>query len=129
MTRKPKKDLPAWTAADALALDVEGVERWVGFVLADDDGDTSALASLVCRLRAAADTLADYLLRTSEPVARAAARMRPAAPHGTASTGPTAKRGGADSRGGPKGQPSGRERSDPEAGQASKPKASGPFHE
>ena len=56
-----------FTATDALALDVEGIERWARDVVADGDAPTALLASLVVRLRTAADLLADYLFQASEP--------------------------------------------------------------
>lgn len=58
-----------WTATDSLALDVEQVEQWVGYVIEDGDGDTSALVSLVTRLRTAADRLASYLFESSDAAA------------------------------------------------------------
>lgn len=56
-----------FTATDALALDVEQVERWAREVVKDGDAPTDRLASLVVRLRTAADLLAGHLFQTSEP--------------------------------------------------------------
>lgn len=56
-----------FTATDALALDVEQVEKWASEVVSDGDAPTGLLSSLVVRLRTAADLLADYLFKTSEP--------------------------------------------------------------
>lgn len=59
-----------FTATDALLLDVEMVERWAVRVVHDGDAPTSALVNIVTRLRSTADTLADYLFRTSKPAKR-----------------------------------------------------------
>lgn len=69
-----------FTATDALAIDVEMVERWSKDVVADGDACTPLLVSLVTRLRASADYLADYLYRTSEPSQGAGAVARGCAP-------------------------------------------------
>lgn len=112
-----------FTATDALALDVEQVEKWARFVVEDSDPKTEFLVSLVVRLRSAADLLADFLFSSSEPVtgeesADAPGGERRAAPR------PAQKRNGRDSGGGAKPQPSGSERSVPESGQPSKPSPS-----
>lgn len=94
------KPASPFTATDALALDVEQVERWCRWVVEDADAPTDTLASLVVRLRSAADTIAEYLFQTSQEAqegAGAGADAREgAAPHRT----PATKRGGRDSGGG-----------------------------
>lgn len=56
-----------FTATDALALDVDQVERWVREVIADGDAPTDRLVSIVVRLREVYDLLAEYLFQASEP--------------------------------------------------------------
>lgn len=131
----------SFTAGDALALDVECVERWIAMVVADEDSDTALVASLVTRLRACADSLADYLYRTSEPSGVNAVRgcgCGSAAPRRARrhADGNAAKQGpGCDSGGRPQGVPSGSKRSAPEApastsqGKPRADSAKGSFHE
>ena len=129
----------SFTAGDALALDVECVERWVAMVVADGDSDAALLASLVTRLRSAADVLAEHLFATSEPVRErvsgcgcgsAAPRRAPHRPAHSRKQGP-----GCDSGGRPQGVPSGSKRSAPEApastsqGKPRADSAKGSFHE
>lgn len=94
------KPASPFTATDALALDVEQVERWCRWVVEDADAPTDALASLVVRLRSAADTIAEYLFQTSQEAQEGAGAGADAregtAPHRT----PATKRVGRDSGGG-----------------------------
>lgn len=84
MSRRRRNSSPVWTSTDSLLLDVEQVEKWALIAVHDGDGSTSALASIVTRLRSVADTIADYLFRTSEPVrGRPRTRTRSARPNAT----------------------------------------------
>lgn len=65
--KRKLRSKPVWTATDSLLLDVEQVERWTACVVADCDAPTSALVNIVTRLRSVADSLADYLFRSSRP--------------------------------------------------------------
>lgn len=91
-----------FTATDALALDVECVERWAREVVADGDAPTDLLASLVVRLRTAADLLADHLYQTSEPapVGPDADADAPAVRRGASATGDEARGGSERERAG-----------------------------
>lgn len=62
-----------FTASDALALDVEQVERWANEVIRDGDAPTDLLVSLVVRLRNVYDLLAEYLFQTSKAQGEAGA--------------------------------------------------------
>lgn len=123
-----------WTATDCLLLDVEQVEGWCREVVADGDPRTRTLVSLVTRLRACADTLADYLYRTSAPAGEcASARLgrTPRAPRRER----VKQAPGRDSGASPQGLASGPERSGPEAptstnqGLVSADRVKGSFHE
>lgn len=70
MRRHSFRREPVWTATDSLLLDVEQVERWTACVVADCDAPTSALVDIVTRLRSVADSLADYLFRSSRPASK-----------------------------------------------------------
>lgn len=135
-----------WTATDCLLLDVEQVEGWCREVVADGDPRTRTLVGIVTRLRACADSLADYLLRASDPVRSATGADADAACPRRAASGAPAKgrharkQGpGRDSGGRPQGVPSGPERSAPEAPASTiqgllqrvlrAPSAKGSFHE
>ena len=110
-----------WTSTDCLLLDVEQVEQWCREVVADGDAPTPTLVGIVTRLRACADSLADYLFETSEPSGVNAVRgcgCGSAAPRRARrhADGNAAKQGpGCDSGGRPQGVPSGSKRSVPEA--------------
>ena len=82
MKRKPRRE-SVWTATDSLLLDVEQVERWASVAIADKDSPTSALVSVVTRLRSVADSLADYLFRSSKPARKRERGCAPGAPRRT----------------------------------------------
>ena len=104
-----------FTATDALALDVEFVEGWAREVVADGDSPTPLLVSLVTRLRATADILADHLYRTSEPADGSGCGCGPAAPRRAGHRERVKQGPGRDSGARPQGVASGPERSVPEA--------------
>lgn len=108
-------DADRFTATDALALDVDMVERWAREVVADGDSPTPLLVALVTRLRAVADLLADHLYRTSEPDAGSGCGCGYAAPRRTGFREPVKQGPGRDSGARPQGVASGPERSVPEA--------------